>query len=193
MNAQPCSLVGIIESWIAPADNSRCRSRRNLSMRSQSAWPTSSSIVWLMDPALSVVSQTDPKLRACHVDAFSRGSSIPRLESKVRLPPRSSNGNAALQDRRDSFFKRDELDVWLEQYREEPRQQERLDHSGAGRRSPRNRAVARQSIAEGPKTNHRRSRGRRHRVPFLRRSAAMNSTKTSGHTSSRSRAGSWMR
>ena len=42
------------------------------------------------------------RLRAWHVDAFSRGSPIPRLESKVRVPPHRSNGNAALQGRRDS-------------------------------------------------------------------------------------------
>jgi hypothetical protein len=31
-----------------------------------------------------------PRLGAWHLDAFSRSSSIPRLESKVRVPPRSS-------------------------------------------------------------------------------------------------------
>ena len=51
------------------------------------------------------------------------------------------------------LFRRDELDAWLEQYREEPREQEALHvPSGAGRRPPRTRAVARQSVAaEGPK------------------------------------------
>ena len=46
------------------------------------------------------------------------------------------------------LFKRDELDAWLEQYREEPREQETLHvPSDAGRRPPRTRAVSRKSIA----------------------------------------------
>ena len=46
------------------------------------------------------------------------------------------------------LFKRDELDAWLEQFREEPREQETFRvPPAATRRPPRTRAVARQPVA----------------------------------------------
>ena len=46
------------------------------------------------------------------------------------------------------LFKRDELDAWLEQFREEPREQETLRvPPGVARRPPRTRAVALQPVA----------------------------------------------
>ena len=46
------------------------------------------------------------------------------------------------------LFRRDELDRWLEQFREESREQETLRvRPGAARRPPRTRAVVRQPVA----------------------------------------------
>jgi excisionase family DNA binding protein len=45
------------------------------------------------------------------------------------------------------LFRRNELDAWLEQYREDTRESDAEPPSGAGRRLPRARTIARQPIA----------------------------------------------
>ena len=118
-------------------------------MRSQNAWPTSSSIVLEVLPAFSIVSPINPA-----------GSGLVR----GCVPPKSLNTSAGVESpctaaslewkcrtsRSTGFFssRRDELDAWLEQFREEPREQEPLRVPPAAYpRPPRTRTDARQPVA----------------------------------------------
>jgi excisionase family DNA binding protein len=162
---------GIIESWIAPPHNSRCPSRRNSSMRLQSAWPTSSSIVWARGLAFPILSPTNPaapslaRMRSAEVAQYLGWSrkSVYRRVARMAMPHYKVDGILLLR--------RDELDAWLEQYREEPREQGALrTSSGAGRHPPaypRGCAVARESVLRAANANPRNSRSRMHRVRFL--------------------------
>jgi hypothetical protein len=94
-------------------------------MRSQNAWPTSCSIASPTGPAAWGLALGCVQPKPLNISA---GAEVPSMTAFSQV-------NAALQGRRDPSLQEDELDAWLEQYREEPREQETLRvPSGAGRR-----------------------------------------------------------